>query len=286
AIQKANILGNAQVEKIEKELLGLGNLEQHFSNFNDNDNPIVAILDKYTRGIYFGLHNDANDPFIMLASLDGEVVIAIDTSGNCATVNENGKVELTRTLEEEMKQQANPSLAFIQLTRIANHDKWSIERPFYFQFTGKDRVLPLEDKDYNLESIEKLFMNSKGDHSYIFRDLEFLVPTYLYDDRDILGVRQVDSRGVFNNDTKIIIYVIAFNFLDYISTQPRIQRELIKLDASKKTIKDSTELKVQKLGSEITATMETIRVFNLARVFLNCLVIVACLGIFSVLRRD
>lgn len=286
AIQKSNIIGDTQVAKIEKDLIALGNLAYHFANFNDNDNPIVAILDKHTRGVYFVLSNDANDPFIMLVTLEGDIVIAIDTSGNCAIVDEEGKVALTRTLDEELKNQANPELADTHLTRIANHDKWSLDKPFYFQFTGKERVLPLEGKEFDLMAIENLFMQSKGNYSYVFRDIEFLVPSYLHDDEDILGTRRVSPRGVFNKDTKIIIYVMAFNFLDYINTHPRMQQELTELRANKDSIRDSTKLRLQKREAELDTELESVRVYYLARVLLNCLIIISCLSIFAVLRQD
>ena len=285
AIEKAQSIGKIQVKEIERELKVLRNLEYWFEHFNDNNNPLVAILEKYTRGVYFNIDNEANDPFIMITNMANETIIAIDTSGNCAIVNLEGKPQRTRTIAEENKQQANPDLSDYNLNRIGNHDKWNLDTLLYFQFTGKDNVLPLNKNEYDLKDLKDLYVISEGDYEYLFKDLEFLTPSYLYDDYDIKGEERVTSRGVLNEEANVIIYIMAFNFLDYIKEDNRLESSLITIDNKRELIKERTKKSVLKQVNYLNNESMLIDFYELIRAILLCTIVASCLGIFGVLSK-
>jgi len=275
ALDGAGILGRIQIAKIEKEILALDNLAFHLETFNNDGNKIAKILDKYTRGIFYGKPSDANDPFIMIVNINKEAIIATDTSENCAVFNEDGTPQRTRTLDEEYPMHANVLLAETAFPRIVMNDAWTLKTPIFFQFLG-DTPLLLES--FDLEGLRTNFLLNEGRWDITFKNLEFLVPTYLHGDKDVLGVQRVTNRGYLNDDIKIIIYVVAFKFFDYIEEDPRIIEYLAKYDFRVTEIENYHIAEVELLEANIIT-------YKLASVLLNFIIGLAMLSLYVILKE-
>lgn len=157
--------------------------------------------------------DDNNDPFIMAKNADGEFVIWIDNSVNCATTL--GK---TRDIPTECEGQFNPILAekaFDNIVRQQSGFKvWS--------YLPVEESFPWYDEIKNITYIDEtvlrdLFFKYNGDIR-VFKSLEFLGATsYIYQDKDLLGNLIVTQNGKLNENYQLIM-VQGFNILDVINS--------------------------------------------------------------------
>lgn len=164
------------------------------------DKKVYHILQDSITGKYLNVTNidtDNNDMFVWIPNI-GKVA---DTSKNCAF--EKGEAVTT---EGEIAKQFNKTLANIAIPSFVNQENrkytfWQyLESPEGF-YTPQTMDISEIDKLYNLYGYKGL------------RYIEFLVPSYLRQNTDLLGVPDVDQNGVKTNNNKII-FVQGFNIVD------------------------------------------------------------------------
>lgn len=278
---EAKLITETKIKEIETELLKIPNLKYWFDNFHLDNNPVVNILRSSIVGVFYNRPTDSNDPFIIIVNIDGVPILAVDLSEECAVLTEDGVPQRTRTFLEEYPMHANISLAKSTFPRIANHSAYGLKNPLFFQFQG-DMINGVKVAQpistFNLAGIKDLYMRYNGDWRKTFKYYEFQIPSYLYDDRDILGQPRV-SRGVLNDDIKIIIYTLSYKFIDYIETRPRVVETLAKYDEMENSISINYE-------GEKNAICDQIQAFKLISLLLNITIAIGIMLIMYVLRDE
>lgn len=199
-IDKAKAQADSVKESAESSILTsyAGNTSQLTTDLSSvGDKKVYYILQESIKGKYLNVKNDNNDMWVWIPLL-GKVA---DTSHNCAF-----QLGESVTIDGEVAKQNDPVLCRIAINSIVNQENkkfifWNyLKTPegYYIPLTMDEAEI---DKLFNLYGVDGLSR------------LEFLVPSYLRQDEDILGVPDVNYNGVKTNNNKII-FVQGFNIVD------------------------------------------------------------------------
>lgn len=215
------------IEKTEQEIKSeysnrQEDLEYDLLFISDGGNTLNQILEKSIKGVVLNDVSqdraDSNDPF--WATKD---YIISDLSVDCSS---DGYL---RNFENEAKLHDNTKLAKIALSKL---NKQSIEQPIFWQFELSRYDIKIQDMSF--DNMKTLLKNYKCNLD-IFHNVEFLVPTYVYYDKDLLGNKLIKD-GTKNENVKQLILVQGFNVNDYINSNPVYM-----------SIKDSYKSEMEKL---------------------------------------
>lgn len=222
AESEGQLLGEDLLEKIY-ERWTIEEMHDVLRSLEDDDNYIYTIFREVIGEYFFmGIDNDANDPFIVV--LGKEPLIAADYSVNCAS---DGR---TRTFLEEYPMHADIPLAEFAFTLIRLMADVNIDRtnPIMFQFPAHS------DPDFkltawDLSGFKDYFMKSKGDWKKTFEAHEFIVPTYLFPDRDLSEQPMISDKG-YSTDSRVLVVNNVFNFKDVLLQQSADRESLMLYD--------------------------------------------------------
>jgi len=184
-------------------------LQSDLEKLNDweYDNPIVKIMADNIRGKYFNnITTDSNDMFVLMK----QVGIISDLS-----ISQSSKSK--RTIDFEISQHYNKELAREAYDAIISQNYQ--KKYIFWQWYEPEYPELAEIKEMKLSEIEKIFRQSGGDIQSL-KTIEFLVPEYIFVDKDILGNLLVNDRGN-RQDIYQFIVIQGFNvseIIDYDET--------------------------------------------------------------------
>jgi hypothetical protein len=219
---KLRVINEYDYYTIDNALYNIGKVE------NNVIQRVIGeeIKDKY----YMDIRNDANDPFAMLIGINNEEdsYIISDYSENCAVD------EFSQNLYTNYELQSNKELAknaFLKVLRLDNGK--DILDPIFFQF--EDTVLGGEKpKISDYSEIKSLFFENKGDFYKTFEGIEFLTPSYIHRDRDILDRFRVVN--TVKEDVKLIAIISVFSIFDVVNKDTEFSYKLKVLDETMNNI--------------------------------------------------
>ena len=186
----------SNTSKLESDLEKLPDIEY--------ENPIVKIIADNIRGKYFNdIKTDSNDMFVLMRDIG---VISDLSIAPSATVN--------RTIDFEISQHYNKELAQEAYDAILgqNYQKKII----FWQWFEPERSDTKQITEMKIDNLKELFKETGGDIESL-KTFEFLVPSYIFMDRDILGNLLVDDRGHRQNIYQFIV-VQGFNITEIIQS--------------------------------------------------------------------
>ncbi|MBS4065731.1 MAG: hypothetical protein KGZ74_14320 [Chitinophagaceae bacterium] len=192
----------------EKELL-----KRDLENLSDIkcDNNLIHILYTNVEGKYFNnIKTDSNDIFI-LTKKNG---IIVDPSISTSSRNR------PRPIEKEIEDHYNTELSgeAFKVILDQNYQRTHIFRQFYEPENLNEQKIT----KMRISELEKAFKQSYGDLS-VLKSYEFMVPVYIHFDRDILGNKLVNERGV-QQDIYQIIIVQTFNISEVVKNNPTLNK--------------------------------------------------------------
>jgi len=178
-------------------------LSSDLKQLGSKDNKLTHILYSNIEGKYFNdIKTDSNDIFILTKKNGIIVDPSISTSSN----------KRPRSIEEEIADHYNEQLATDAFNTILeqNYQRQFIFRQFFEPENMNSKIIT----QMRMSELEEVFNQSNGDLSSL-KSYEFMVPRYIHCDRDILGDKLVDERGV-RQDIYQIILVQSFNISEII----------------------------------------------------------------------
>ena len=214
------------------------------------DSPFVKIFSENIDGLYLNVNNDNNDPWIGLQysyedkktcrTMAPYGVIITDKSTNCSVDGE----ACYRRYEEEALKQANPDLANVALDALLKQESGLI----FWQYL-KPEYPALLVPAMTIEALEESFLMNGLD---VFDSVEFLVPVYIGDDHDILGVEDVTDMGTRADTIKVVI-VNGWNLSDALSVDTQYSSQIQFFDDQRLQVVKVAEAEV--VGKEIAITL-------------------------------
>lgn len=235
--QKAKLFIEDIANQTRADILSVPEYQEDYNSFysdmydfNQDNHKIINIIGNNFEGKYLnGIENDNNDPFVM-TKLDG---IIGDFSLNCSAFGR------TRTFEEEYSMHYSPLLAEKAVARIRsqlipNINQGIVEDPIGWSFLAPKENISLVT-DFTWDNLEKAYKQYglEGMRSY-----EWLYPTYVDSEKDLLGVRNVTPAG-FRQDNKQLIFVSGFNVVDIINNNKNHLQTFNLFETQKKQIESS-----------------------------------------------
>jgi hypothetical protein len=181
--------------KLQKDFENLSNLTY--------DSPVIHILANNIRGKYFdNIHTDGNDMFILMKKFGIISDLSISTSSG-----------VPRTIENEISRHYNKELATQAFDTLTQQDYQ--QRYIFWQWYKPDIKYDTKKiTSMDITELERIFKDSKGDTESL-KTYEFLVPEYIFMDKDILGNPLVNDRGIRQSIYQFIV-VQRFNVYEVI----------------------------------------------------------------------
>lgn len=165
-------------------------------------NPIGTIMANNIRGKYFNnIKTDSNDMFVLMR----EVGVVSDLSISASS-------EKSRTIDFEISQHYNKELAkeAYDMMIQQNYQKQYI----FWQWFEPDSSDVSKISSMKMDELKRLFKESNGDINSL-KSFEFLVPEYIFVDKDILGNPLVNDRGQRQKIYQFIV-VQGFNITEIV----------------------------------------------------------------------
>lgn len=205
-------------EKLEADL-------QKYVNGDLEETPLALIMYRNTKGKYFNINNDNNDPFVVAVKYEyvkGEwtpiIYVTSDYSLNCLTPD-------PRTIEEEINgRQFSKSLVRDAIEGIVLDNK----EMTIWHFVEVPKNLPYHDVvetlDYiDVDSLIK-FIDEYGYDS--INGFEFLQAVRMNETTDIARRSIYKGGSQLNTDAVILYYFNNFNFGDQLTIRKDIDSQL------------------------------------------------------------
>lgn len=168
------------------------------------DNPVAKIFAESIKDSYLnGIHTDSNNAFAIVRNIG----VVTDLSPSTA-IDEN----TTRPVAKEIQSHYNEKLAISAFDTIMNQ-KYQTAPIFWQYYEPNDMSLP-DVNVMKLSELQKRFEASNGDIESL-RSFTFLVPKYIFEDKDILGTPNVSDRGIRQVNYQIIV-VQKFNIAEIV----------------------------------------------------------------------
>jgi len=171
------------------------------SDLTYND-PITKIMADNIRGKYFNnIKTDSNDMFVLMKDIGVISDLSISPSAN-----------KPRTIGFEISQHYNKDLAkeAYDIMIQQNYQKQYI----FWQWFEPESSSIGKVSSMKLEELKRIFKESNGDINSL-QSFEFLVPEYIFVDKDILGNPLVNDRGQRQNIYQFIV-VQGFNITEIV----------------------------------------------------------------------
>lgn len=211
ALEEAHHMNEVNVGYIERKIKAeygddVKRLENDLANMEDG-NKLLDILRKSIEGdIIFDMDlykKDNNDPFYM----DWEKLIA-DLSANCAI---DGAT--VRSYSQEISGQFNKVLARNALYGMRDGGQEYYIWHYLQVRAGSDYYNMIKNLQYvDMDILKEKFYESNGDYR-VLEKFEFLVPMYIYRDKDLAGNEIISASGHKQNNYQLIL-VQGFNIVD------------------------------------------------------------------------
>jgi len=177
---------------------------QNFSNV-EYDNPLIHILAGQIQGKYmYDIKSDSNDIFVMTKK-DGVI-----TDPSLAS----SSPDRPRSLEMEAQSHYNANLARQAFYAIINQSRKAVDPIIFWQFFNPTLTTQEQIEIMSLSNLKTVFEKNNGNLASL-ESYEFLVPRYIFFDRDLLGNQLVDDRGR-RQDIHQLILVQGFNVYEII----------------------------------------------------------------------
>lgn len=168
------------------------------------ENPVVKIMANNIRGKYFNnIKTDSNDMFVLMKNIGVISDLSISPS---ATVE--------RTIDFEISQHFNRHLAQEAYNVIINQNYQ--KKYIFWQWFEPESSKVKQITEMKLETLKEVFKESGGDIESL-KSFEFLVPEYIFVDRDVLGNPLVNDRGLRQNIFQFVV-VQGFNVTEIIQS--------------------------------------------------------------------
>lgn len=212
---------------------------EDFVNEVERETPLSLLVYKYTKGKYFNVHNDNNDPFIItvknhIEEKDGkktvvsEKKVTADWSTNCIS-------PFARTLIQERDEAGGDGhfakgLTIDAIESTISGDKaigiWHfLDVPSAYIWHNEIRDM----KEINLELLLDLYKKYGADLR-VFEGFEFLQTIPINATIDLSGESLFTNKSTLNTEALILYYFYNFNFLDQLSVYPDLKTELHAFD--------------------------------------------------------
>lgn len=229
-------------------------LAYDLTNLNQNNNPVTnAIADNFRGQWLNNIENDNNDPW---SAMSGVGIIS-DLSVNCSAAGR------TRSFDEEYKLHAVPELAKKAVARILDQDPTLASEGRLDHIIGWSFLKPAKPEyvveDFTLKNLREKFV--KYGTLDTLASYEFLVPQYIDQDQDLVGVRTVSNRGLREARVHQIVIVSGFNLVDQFKAVDAHLYAYNNFETDIATIKDHYDFDI---------FMEQIFSFIIAVVFFIC----------------
>jgi hypothetical protein len=154
------------------------------------------------RGKYFNnIKTDSNDMFVLMKDIGVISDLSITSSAT-----------KPRTIDFEISQHYNKELAR-QAYDVMIQQNYQKQYIFWQWFEPEDSAVG-KPTAMKLDELKKIFKDSNGDINSL-QSFEFLVPEYIFVDKDILGNPLVDDRGQRQNIYQFIV-VQGFNITEIV----------------------------------------------------------------------
>jgi hypothetical protein len=206
-IDDVNMIYGNDIDKLRLDLLKLNEGDLEYTD-------LVYILEKHTKGVYFNVVNDNNDPFVAMRKVESDnkvkVIITSDFSENCQAYGR------TRIEDDEVKMHFNPELARTTLRNMVIYG----QRTGFWSFLKVNKSYPWYDdiKNLNTNDLDILFkLFRKYNYNMdIFKSIEFLTVTPIDRYNDLINIPS-NINGLYNINSHQLFYFYNFNLIDQIN---------------------------------------------------------------------
>lgn len=220
-IDYAHLMNQDNVSFIEEEVeqeygYNMDRLEEDLKTINEINTLTKILRSSIENDFIYGMDSspqaDNNDPFFM-----DESKILVDLSTNCSTEMGN-----SRTLSKEIEGQFNPTLATKAINGIIDGTSYY----YIWHYLPVDKSLPyysdIKQLEYvDIEVLRNLYYKYDGDYR-VLKGFEFLVPEYIYRNKDLAGNPTVNSIGHAVPNYQLIL-VQGFNIIDVLDNQDKMK---------------------------------------------------------------
>jgi hypothetical protein len=207
------------------------------------ENPVAKIMANNIRDKYFnGIKTDSNDMFVLMKDI-----------GVVSDLSISASADKPRTIEYEISRHYNKDLAQ-QAYNVMIQQNYQKQYIFWQWFEPESTSIK-KISSMKLEELKQVFKDSNGDINSL-QSFEFLVPEYIFVDKDILGNPLVNDRGQRQNIYQFIV-VQGFNIT-----------EIVKHNAFIYNIFDNTMVKAS------AQQFETIRMVYQFMIFLGLIMLI------------
>lgn len=212
---------------------------EDFVNEVERETPLSLLIYKYTKGKYFNVKNDNNDPFVITVKnyvktasgtreMISEKKVTSDWSTNCIS-------PFSRTLIQERDEAGGNGHFAKGLTIDAIESTISGNKSIgIWHFLHVPEAYAWHDdvkamKEINVELLLDLYKKYNGDLR-VFEGFEFLQTIPINPAIDLSGESLFTNRSTLNPDALILYYFYNFNFLDQLSVYTDFKTELHSYD--------------------------------------------------------
>lgn len=212
---------------------------EDFVNEVERETPLSLLLYKYTKGVYFNVRNDNNDPFVITVknyikekdgkkTLISEKKVTSDWSTNCIS-------PFARTLIQERDEAGGVGHFAKGLTIDAIESAISGNKSMgIWHFLSIPESYAWHDEIKNMKAINVEILldlyKKYGADLRVFEGFEFLQTIPINTAVDLSGESLFTNKSTINTEALILYYFYNFNFLDQLSVYPDLKTELHKFD--------------------------------------------------------
>ncbi len=249
-LQRDKIVNEIQNSYKDKDELKLDLIK--LNNGNLDYTKLLYILEKNTKGVYFNVVNDNNDPFIAMKKVMPDetikVIIVSDFSENCQAY---GRVRIE---DDEIKMHFNPELARYALHNMVlkgvERGFWSFLKVYdYYSWYNDIRNLKNNDLDLVFSIFKKYNYNIN-----VFKSLEFLTVIPIEKYQDVSGTPSKIA-GIYNKESSQMFYFYNFNLLDQINANSFYSEKIEHIDTN--IDKEVEQIKIKRQQIYFTIIIES-----------------------------